>query len=102
MATDMTLAVKGKAKLLVKPVKASSTHEPTKSREANYKQKDYAGNRWTGHGSDHGWRKSGRNWCNSYNNTGGGRSRGKGHVLPRTRLTEEPISGTLVEWKGKF
>lgn len=27
---------------------------------------------------------------------------GKGHLLPRTRISEAPFSGTVSEWKGKF
>merc|ERR1711957_102593 len=27
---------------------------------------------------------------------------GKGHMLPRTRISEEPFGGTVAEWKGKY
>merc|ERR1712232_154232 len=33
---------------------------------------------------------------------GKGKSSGKGHLLERTRITAEPFSGTVEEWKGKF
>jgi len=29
-------------------------------------------------------------------------NKGKGHLLPRTRISEAPFTGTVVEWKGKF
>lgn len=31
-----------------------------------------------------------------------GKNKGKGHLLPRTRISEDPIAGTVEEWKGKF
>ncbi|CAE8604524.1 unnamed protein product [Polarella glacialis] len=27
---------------------------------------------------------------------------GKGHTLPRTRLTDSPMTGQVIEWKGKY
>jgi len=27
---------------------------------------------------------------------------GKGHLLPRTRITDQSLTGTVLEWKGKF
>lgn len=27
---------------------------------------------------------------------------GQGHLLPRTRLTQDGLSGTIIEWKGKY
>jgi len=33
---------------------------------------------------------------------GKSKNKGKGHLLPRTRISEAPFSGTVVEWKGKY
>jgi len=33
---------------------------------------------------------------------GGKAKRGEGHLLPRTRITAEKFTGTVVAWKGKF
>merc|ERR1712224_548035 len=27
---------------------------------------------------------------------------GQGHLLPRTRVTEEPLTGVVLEWRGKY
>lgn len=29
-------------------------------------------------------------------------NKGKGHLLPRTRISEAPFTGTVAEWKGKY
>merc|ERR1719343_198337 len=29
-------------------------------------------------------------------------NRGKGHLLPRTRISAEKFAGTVMDWKGKY
>jgi len=33
---------------------------------------------------------------------GKGKRKGTGHKLPRERITETPVTGSVVEWKGKY
>merc|ERR1740129_1828726 len=33
---------------------------------------------------------------------GKGKRKGTGHKLPRERITETPITGSVIEWKGKY
>lgn len=43
-----------------------------------------------------------RGWSDTYWKNGSDSHRGPGHTLPRKRITSSPVSGRVLEWKGKF
>mmetsp|Transcript_63296 Transcript_63296/g.150984 ORF Transcript_63296/g.150984 Transcript_63296/m.150984 type:complete len:176 (-) Transcript_63296:130-657(-) len=48
------------------------------------------------------WMDKGKGFGKDGKGFGKSKTKGKGHTLDRTRVSEEPTTGVCVEWKGKF
>mmetsp|Transcript_37478 Transcript_37478/g.95904 ORF Transcript_37478/g.95904 Transcript_37478/m.95904 type:complete len:153 (+) Transcript_37478:59-517(+) len=68
----------------------------------------YTDNSWSG-GKGKGWSdKGGKDWGKGKGKDGKGKGKGKrprgpsGPTLPRERITKEPVTGEVQDWKGKY
>jgi len=55
-----------------------------------------------GGGGGKGFAFGGKDGGKGKGKDGKSKNKSPGHLLPRTRISEAPFSGTVVEWKGKY
>eukprot|EP00434_Breviolum_minutum_P013720 symbB.v1.2.012097.t1/scaffold821.1/size257772/7 len=64
-------------------------------------EKGWGWNNWDSKGSDKGWDKGwGKGW--GWGGKGKGSRSPSGPTLSRARVSNEPVTGEVTEWKGKY